>query len=241
MAKQVKKVDDDTLPPPPDLKSHELGELHRKATSGDEGGGNGEGDDWEPDSEPTTDGEKKKPGRPKKLKETKPPRETKPIEIRAASIVKDMFCHFKYDHNLGLGITNDMGNKSGVPIHDDMRVAFKQLVPHLAMIFGALTIEEVNSIKPGDENDPTLLILHKFQVTGFVLDEYDESEGVTLIGSEELPSGLAGLDTPIIRFMEARYDHGDALRSAIDLCIFEVEEYLHGRKRGDQTQTSLAF
>lgn len=244
MAKAARKVDDDNFPPPPDLKPHELGELNRAAADGDEGGGNDDEDDddqdWQPSEAPATE-VKNKPGRPKKEKEPAKPRDTKPIEIRAAAIKKDMFCHFTYDHNLGLGISNEINVKSEVPVHDDLRNAFRQLVPHLAMIFGALTLDEINAMKPGDDKDHTLLALRKFQIEGFTLDNYDESEGVSLYGSEELPTGTASLETPMIRFFEKRYIHSGALRGALDGCIFEVEEYLHGRKRGDQAQTSFGF
>lgn len=259
MAKNKPVKDFDIYSEPPNLKPHELGELSRKAAAGDEGGANEfdgnfgvpmdpltvplteANQDWQPGNDEKPE-EKKKPGRPKKEKTPpKPPRQTKPIEIRAAAIKKDIFCHFTYDHNLGLGITNEIGVKSEVPIHDDLHVVFRQLVPHLAMIFGALTIDQINSIQPGIEDDPTLLILRKFQIEGFSLDNYDESEGIVLYGSEELPTGTASLETPMIRFFQSRYEHSDALRTALDACIVEVEEYLHGRKRGDQDQLQLGF
>lgn len=152
-----------------------------------------------------------------------------------------MFCHFDYDHNLGMGISNEIGVKSEIPIHEDMRIAFRQLVPHLAMIFGTLTIDQINGIVPGDEHDLTLLALRKFEIAGFTLDNYDESLGIILFGSEELPTGTAQLQTPMIRFYQSKYEHAETLRAALDTCIFEVEEYLHGRKRGDSQQMTLSL
>lgn len=239
MAKKTVKQDDDFQgSPAPELDKADLGALHRLAAAGDEGGD----DDWEPGSNEPAPEEKKKPGRPKKDKEPPKPRgPRKVLEIRAGSIKKDIFCHFAYDHNLAPTITNEIEVKSEIPVHDDMRIAFKQLAPHLAMIFGGLTLEEVNDIDMEDQEDENLIRLRKFEVSSFYLDKYDELEAVILIGTEELPTGIAFLTTPAIQFVNSKYEHAAALRASIDDALFEIEEYLHGRKRADDKQLKMAL
>ena len=247
--KTIKQSEEFEGSPAPDLDKADIGSLHRLAAGGDEGGDDDEeGDqDWDPnmgDGLPTDapEKDKKKPGRPAKPKE--PPKEKKPrkiIEVRAGSLKKEIFCHYTYDHNLGPAMSNEVSIKSEVPVDDDLRIAFKQLVPHLAIIFQRMTLEEINGIDANDQKDPAMLKLLTFSVDGFYLDKYDDEEGVVLIGTEKLPTGLANLITPPIRFVGSRYEHAGSLRVVLDQVIYEIEEYLHGRKRADDKQLNLGL
>lgn len=204
-------------------------------------------DDWNPDKQTDAPAgepaEKKKPGRPKKEKPEVKPRQTKPIEIRTGALVNTLFCTFIYDHNLAPTISNKIKVESEIPVHDDLRSAFKQLAPHLAVIFGAMELDDLNKIQvdrqPGEEADPVLVNLNRFEVSEFKLEKYVEEETVILIGTEELPTGFAKLVTPPIRFVNSKYAHARELREAIDIVIFEIEEYLHGRKRAQDPQLEL--
>lgn len=230
--------------PGPELSKAELGDIHRLAVQGGNDTEDDTTDDWDPAAEkPAQEEEKKKgkPGRPKKEKPAPAPRQTKPIEIRAGALNKEIFCNFIYDHNLAPTITNEIKVKSEIPVHDDLRNAFKQLVPHLAIIFGRMTMEEVAGISPGNQEDPALMKLFLFDVTEFFLDGYGDEESVVLVGTEKLPTGEAKLTTPDIRFFGSKYGHATDLRLRIDEVITEIEEYLHGRKRADDPQLSLGL
>lgn len=225
---------------PPDLTMDDVNENGRLA----EAGGpdlDGDGTDIQDDDQDETP-KKKKAGRPPKKKELEAaaPRTTKPIEIRAGALKDDIYCHFSYDHNLAPSVQNKIGIKSEVLIHPDMTEAFARLNPHLALIFRGIREEDLDMDDlPKDERDPIFIKLKEYTVNGFKLIEYGDEESVVLIGSEELPTGPAHLETPQIYFTNSKYSEAGRLRLDLNALIFEIEEYLHGRKKADDLQGSL--
>jgi hypothetical protein len=75
----------------------------------------------------------------------------KTIEIRGAK-VKDGFCSYSYELKTG-PTAGDSCNRSGASIiHDDLKIAFSKLDPHLAVI-----CEEIDGNKISDIADYELL------------------------------------------------------------------------------------
>lgn len=190
--------------------------------------------------EPVIEKEKKKRGRQKK--EPPPPREKKVIEVRGGKL-KDIFCHYEYDHNLSPTVTNGNSVESEVPCHPDLIAAFKKFEPHLAIIFGDINQdyhEGADANKLG-ERDPIRLALQNWKVTKFKLVEYGDEEGIIISGSIDMVTGNAPLNTPIITFLNSKYDLADELRVVTNEVIFEIEEYLHGRKKAADNQLKMEF
>jgi hypothetical protein len=179
-------------------------------------------------------------GRLKDIEESR--LEKKPIEIRAASIRDGMFCHYSYDHTVAANTTNDVSIKSSVPIHDDMRDAFKKLNAHLAVICEEITIQEVGDIDnlPYGDDHPLNKKINAFTVASFKIDGKEEKEGVILLGFKQLSTGdFLKLEAPKIKW-SAGYQFINELRVAIHDCTIEVEEYMKG-KQAPPAQQELAF
>lgn len=230
-------------PAPPDLKKSDLGEIHRLAAGGDET----EDVDWEPgQATELIPLDKRKPKKEKPPKEVKTQRPRQPVEIRSGKIHKTIFCHFTYDQNFPNFVSNEVLMKSGVPIHEDMKPAFDRFVPHLALIFQEIDDEQFLATQPfSDGTPPTqppialLALLGDFTISAFRLEEYDEEEAIVLMGERTLEAGPAKLETPPIFFTGANYKRAKELRIITDGVIFEILEYLHGRKRAPETQLDL--
>jgi len=218
---------------PPELS---MDDVHENARLADIGGADNSGNS--DDDEPK---EKRKRGRPpgKKEPEAAAPRMRKPVEIRAGALKDKIFCSFAYDHNLSPTATNEVRIKSEVPVHPDMVEAFKKFIPHMAIIFQGIRQEDLDGDLPQDEHDPIFIKLASYDVTAFKLEEYDDAEAIILIGSESLPTGEARLETPPIKFANSKYSNAGELRIVTDDVLFEIEEYLNGRKKAEDIQTSL--
>lgn len=228
-----------TIPLPPDLKDSEVGEIHRLAAAGDN---ETTDSDWDPGSESSPLDEKKNKKEKKKSPEPKTQRPRQPIEIRAGKIHKEIFCHFTYDQNFTNFVSNDMTCKSGIPIHEDMRPAFNRLIPHLAAIFEEIDGDQFLTATQWDPEDKPLdlaALIASFSIIGFRLEEYDEEETIVLIGERLLECGPAKLETPPILFSNSVYAHIQELRIDIDAVIYEILEYLHGRKRAPEAQLDM--
>jgi hypothetical protein len=163
----------------------------------------------------------------------------KTINIRSAELVDQMFCNYKYKHNVGPNTTNTVSTKSEVPVHPDMVMGFRKLDAHLALI-----CEEVDASLIGDINDidhqPTSDKISKFTVTKFSLDGGDAALSVVLSGTKELSTGEAiKLETPKI-FIDDSYPFATELGGTIQDCVAEVEEYMKG-KQADDPQQELPF
>jgi hypothetical protein len=170
----------------------------------------------------------------------------KAIEIKSARL-KEGFCNYSYEMMTG-PTAGDSVNRSGASIiHDDMRVAFAKLKPHLAMI-----CEEVDAAKITDISDyESLDVLEdykknsieakvvQFTVTGIQLEGSGENESVQLTGVKRL-STLEDLHlkTPRVKW-EGAYPFVHELRAIIDELKSEVEQYMNGKAAPVMVQQDL--
>jgi hypothetical protein len=194
----------------------------------------------------------KKKGRPKgstKVKVLAPvaPEQKKEIEIRAAHLRSGMFCTYSFDHNLPGSVTSGVTWKNALPVHDDLRNAFKKLYVHLAVICEEIQPDEIDGITDIQEYDPEHhkegSLEHRisfFNVHSWRLDGEYEKEGVILSGEKRLSTGeYLKLETPK-KSWHSKYVFIDELHLAIHDCIVEVEEY-HKGKRAPDRQQELGF
>ncbi|HEX7906254.1 MAG TPA: hypothetical protein VF487_20410 [Chitinophagaceae bacterium] len=172
--------------------------------------------------------------------------ETPAIEIKAAKL-KDDFCNYSYE--LTEGVTaGDVCNRSGASIvHDDMKLSFKNLNVHLAVICEEISPNEIDIDNLPDINNETLKGKEKqlakridsFAVSAFKIDGTGENEGVVLIGTKKLSSGdYLKLEAPKVKWSE-NYDFIQELMADVSECKNEVEEYMNGKTAPKMVQQDL--
>ena len=184
------------------------------------------------------------------------------LKIVSGEIQKNLFLKPSYkkktkEETKDERIFNDvMSGKSDKPVHDDLRKAFKQLIPHFILLckqedyekyklFFDHIIEDVNNVVywPGDEfkkigvndinseEDQPNAILKNYVVPSFYIVGDGENEGVVLAGTRTLNSKLDSISfsTPSIKWSESDYPHLHELRLAVEECQEEVLEYYNGK------------
>ena len=111
-------------------------------------------------------------------------------------------------------------------VHGDLKAAFKALTGHMAILCELREAKEESA--PQELND-----LNTVEVTGYSIGGTDEDEGVTLIGKRFLKSKkVLNLIAPFTKFANENeeYPYSYELMGAINLCGYEVEQYLTARK-----------
>jgi hypothetical protein len=173
-------------------------------------------------------------------------KENNAIEIKAAKL-KDDFCNYSYE--LTEGVTaGDICNRSGASIvHDDMKLAFKKLNVHLAVICEEISSNDIDIDNLPDIADDTLKGKEKtlarridsFAVSAFKIDGTGENEGVTLIGTKRLSTGdYLKLEAPKVKWSES-YDFINELMADVSECKNEVEAYMNGKTAPKMVQQEL--
>lgn len=111
-------------------------------------------------------------------------------------------------------------------VHGDLKAAFKALTGHMAILCELREAKEESA--PQELND-----LNTVEVTGYSIGGTDEDEGVTLIGKRFLKSKkVLNLIAPFTKFANENeeYPYSYELMDAINLCGYEVEQYLTAKK-----------
>lgn len=190
-------------------------------------------------------------------------------EIRGATL-KDDFCNYTYELKNG-PTAGDSVKRSGASIvHDDLKVVFAKLKPHLAVICEEIEHTKINDIaeyeqlvadkelfeiqkRKGELSDEAIELQEKkkqtgtekkvlqFFVTSFSLDGAGENESIRLIGIKRLSTGEdLELKTPKIKW-EGAYQFRDELRVVVGDIIHEVEEYMGGKAAPKFVQAEMEF
>lgn len=152
------------------------------------------------------------------------------ITITSGTLKGSHSLDYSYDHQTE-NVNNKVTNSCDAAIHNDLKEAFQNLIPHLALICEELPESKVKSIiKNGfqdmdEEND----IRIKFHVQSFKIKGKDDSESIIISGTKLLKIGKSvKLISPSIRWDED-YKYIDELSEAIEQCKIEVNEYLNGK------------
>lgn len=156
------------------------------------------------------------------------------LTVKKAEIFSSLFLKFSYERQ-DLDVKNIVSTQSDAPIHDDLRNAFKSLIPHFAFICELVTDEKL--ITKAIENisdyvgDKDLVVkpdLLKFRVYGFSIAK--NGEGVILSGSKSLENATEiSFSTPMIKF-DSDYKFSAQLEDNIELLKEEVMEYMSGKQ-----------
>jgi hypothetical protein len=171
------------------------------------------------------------------------------IEIKGA-VVKDEFCHYSYEITEGKCEGDKVTNRKGSNIvHDDMKLAFQALHPHLASICEEVDISPDMDISHIQKFDETVHreggLEHKishFTVYGFKLTGGGDNEALILMGEKRLSTGdHIGLTTHKIKWDDTTYHFVADLKAAVNSVILEVEEYMNGKCAPKLEQTAMSF
>jgi len=124
-----------------------------------------------------------------------------------------------------------------VPVHEDLKNAFKKLDKHLALLCEEITLPA--KVKKLDEWAPDEL--SSFAVRGFTNGGHEETSGCTLSGVKSGQYGPFSLNTPFQRYSTSDYKYIDVLAEDIEQCIYEVDQYLFHEKRAPEQQLAMDF
>lgn len=144
-------------------------------------------------------------------------------EIKKVKITSQQTLEVILIEHIENDVQNEVVKKCGNLVHEDMRLAFKALSGHLALL--CETRESVDL----DLGDPEhAVVVDKLYVTGFTVGGSDDKEGVTLIGGKKLSSGkVLNLVAPFQVFEDdGSYEFADELKTEIGICLEEVRLYL---------------
>lgn len=149
------------------------------------------------------------------------------IKIKKAKLVKGGTVEASFFDEDG----NDVTLRGNNICHPDLKNAFATLVPFLA----DLTEQKEADFIDWDnlEDEATVERLRYLEVTGFSITDDDVNPMVTLIGKRTLrTSKVLNLCAPATALnMDAEsYDRCDELDTALQVCIFEVKQYITERK-----------
>lgn len=184
----------------------------------------------------------------------------KKIEILKAKLRDNLFVTATYAETVG----NDLNNvtiECSAPAHDDLRRAFRQLTPHLALIAEQINLDNKSGrqVSTADDanarealmdpdrlftmSDENWAILVDMECTGFSIGGSGDNEGVTLIGKRELSTNKTlNLTAPFTKWDDSMpYRHSSDLAELIETCKAEVYSYLFEGKHQPDAQMSFAF
>ncbi len=149
------------------------------------------------------------------------------IKLRKAKIAKGGTVEASFIDQDG----NDVTLKGKNICHPDLKTAFAGLVPFLADLTEQ---KEADRIDWDNLNDAeTVERLRYLEVTGFSVTDDDVNPMVTLIGKRTLrTSKVLNLCAPATALNQdtESYERCEELDTALQVCIFEVEQYLTERK-----------
>lgn len=158
------------------------------------------------------------------------------IVIKKAAIKGSLFLSYEFEQQ-DVDVNNLIKTSSDAPIHDDLRVAFRKLIPHFAFICEEITDEKL--VKKAIKNPDSYLIdidtapsdvFFKFRVSAFSIVEKDGDETVFINGSKRLETNKEiSFSTPGISLHDDDYPLVSELNEAIEELKEEVLAYMQGK------------
>jgi hypothetical protein len=168
----------------------------------------------------------------------------KAINITSGKLKEGAYCEFSYEQSYEADHRVDKITRSpDTPVHNDMRAAFKQLIPHMLIIgeFGYnpdILESMIDGVELEEDEHPDIDLILRYEVSGFKIGGKEDNVGVTIIGHKKLAGNkVMNLVTPFTK-MDGEYHYSNALEAALENCQREVEEYLNG-KREPKSQLEL--
>lgn len=156
------------------------------------------------------------------------------ITIKKAKIKDAMFLEAEYTEELTGHGSKTTKLSCTVPVHQDLKNAFYKLHTHLAILCDGIEA-------PDETVRLDTLEIPGFGVRSFTTGGSDDSEGVVISGFKEGNFGLINLNTPFVRYDNEDYPFRHELSEAIEMCIYEVKEYLFNGKKAPDVQLEFDF
>lgn len=151
------------------------------------------------------------------------------VTIKEATVKSDLFLSYKFDQR-NQGTRKNTTESSDAAIHDDLRKAFNDLIPHFAFICEEIDEKKAREqIQNPDQELEEFDVMNNYKVHGFNLGKHQE--GVTIAGTKKLKSGdTISFSTPFKKWDDSEYEFMDELTEAMDVFKSEVYEYLEGKQ-----------
>ena len=177
------------------------------------------------------------------------------VTIKKAKIKDNLYLEVEFSEVVKDG-TNEVKKVCTAHIHDDLRLAFRRLNTHMALLTEQ-AIETAKKAVPvcyGDDeerqrevqhfkfDDRNLAIAKETACSGFTIGGTGDHEGVTLIGRRTLTAArILNLVSPFLKWTDDIYDykHLDDLSEIIEACKGEVKLYLFEGKHAPDNQLKL--
>lgn len=172
------------------------------------------------------------------------------VAIKSANLRGYLFLTYKYI--LTVEDTKTTATlSSDAPIHDDLKNAFRNLLPFFVHICEEVSDEDLITAaikepeaylertedEEADKENPFL----KFRVTGFEIGGKTDYEGVYLTGEKTLKSHESiNIKTPLIHF-QGEYAFAGDLSEAIENAKRETFEYSQGKQAARVTSASYGL
>lgn len=150
------------------------------------------------------------------------------ITIKKASIKENNYLSVEYSEHQPDGFSS-IKKECKIPVHTDLKLAFKELDKHLALL-------------SYQYNQNGNLCIDNIACKGFSIGGSGDSEGVTLIGVRTLENDkILNINSPFQRFDSDfyYYELTSELIDAIDDCKREVYAYLFEGKHEEDNQLAL--
>lgn len=155
------------------------------------------------------------------------------VRIKKAQLKDDLFLYVEYIEELPGHSKKDTKVSITVPVHQDLKDAFKKLHTHLAIL-----CDEVTEPK---RKDIDTTVYEAFTVKSLSIGGNGENEGVTLSGSKEGKYGTVNLNTPFCKYLGSEYKMADILAVDVEHALFEVNEYVFNGKQAPDQQMEMDF
>lgn len=158
------------------------------------------------------------------------------IVIRKATMKGSLFLSYSFDQ-IEPDVKNRINTNSDAPIHDDLRNAFRRLIPHFAFISEEITDEEFIEkaiLNPEkylyDRDEAVDETLFKYRCFEFEIREKDGYEKITISGAKQLKN-LSEIiySTPAIGLGDDKYKFHYELQQSVEELKNEVAAYMQGK------------
>lgn len=168
------------------------------------------------------------------------------IVIKNAAIRSSLFLSYEFEQK-DLDVKNTIKTSSDAPIHDDLRNAFRALIPHFAFICEEITDENLVSKAIADpemylsdrESAPDDSFF-KFKVNSFTMIDLKKGLNFVSISGDKQLSTLEEISfpSPSIDLEGGTYKFRSELAETIEVLKKEVLAYMQG-KQAPKTQMEM--
>ncbi len=158
------------------------------------------------------------------------------ILIKKAGVTSGLFLTYEFEQT-DSNVKNINKTKSDLPIHDDLRKAFRALIPHFVFICEEITDEElilkaINNYDEYLEDKETSLYpeFFKYYVSDFTLAGKGDNIKLRISGAKSLESFESiSFTAPEIILDSTKYKFVEDLKDAVEVLKHEVIAYMEGK------------